>query len=68
MRQRNTVIRGLGHVIKEHKRGLSLGLRRRLAMTREVFLLHFDLYLFQTWRWINPVDQLGTDYDLFESS
>lgn len=50
-RQRNTVIRGLGHVIKEHKRGLLDGLTSRGAMIREVVLLHFDLYLVQSWRW-----------------
>ena len=66
--QRNTVIRNLGHVIKEQKRGVALGLRRRWAMSREVFLLHFDLYFFQTWRWIDPAEQLGTDYDLFENT
>ena len=66
-RQLNTVIRGLGHVIKEQKRGLNQGLRRRLEMTREVFFLHFDLYLFQGWRSHRPAEQLGTDYDLFEN-
>lgn len=50
-RQLNTVIRGLGHVIKEHKRGLLDGVTSRLTMIREVFLLHFDLYVFQSWRW-----------------
>lgn len=50
-RQRNTIIRDLGHVIKESKRGLLDGLASRSAMIREVVLLHFDLYLVQSWRW-----------------
>jgi polyisoprenyl-phosphate glycosyltransferase len=54
--QTHTVIHGLGHVIKEHKRGISEGLSSRWLMSREVFLLHFDLYLFQTWRWVELVD------------
>ena len=38
-------------------------------MTTEVFLLHFDLYLFQTWRWSVSGDVLspGQDYELFEA-
>lgn len=50
-RQRNTVIHNLGHVRKEQKRGVFEGLTSRWTMSREVFLLHFDLYVFQTWRW-----------------
>jgi len=67
-RQWNTVIRKLGHVIKEQKRGLTSGLGSRWTMSREVFLLHFDLYLFQTWRWGSASEQLATDYDLFENT
>jgi glycosyltransferase involved in cell wall biosynthesis len=67
--QSNTVIYGLGHVIKEKKRGMLSGLTSRLAMTREVFLLHFDLYVFQTWRWSSSNDASVTagEYDLFEA-
>ena len=67
-RQRQTVIHGLGHVIKESKRGLLDGLTSRWDMTREVIFLHFDLYLFQAWRFGD--DELPTvaaaEYDLFE--
>lgn len=68
-RQRNTVIYALGHVIKESKRGLLRGLAARVEMTREVVLLHFDLYLFQTWRWSVEGDVLsaGHEYELFEA-
>ena len=64
--QTQTVIHGLGHVIKESKRGLVDGLRARWEMSREVFLLLFDLYVFQTWRWTEPVDLPVAEYDLFE--
>lgn len=65
-RQHNTIIRGLGHVIKENKRGLVNGLVSRSAMIREVFLLHFDLYIFQSWRW-RMSDELGrSERDLVE--
>jgi len=68
-RQRNTVIYELGHVIKESKRGLLRGLTARVEMTSEVILLHFDLYLFQTWRWSVEGDVLSArqEYDLFEA-
>ncbi|MGK2857383.1 MAG: glycosyltransferase family 2 protein [Thermoanaerobaculia bacterium] len=68
-RQMNTVVYELGHVIKESKRGLLRGLAARYEMTYEVFLLHFDLYLFQTWRWSVSGDVLssGQDYELFEA-
>ncbi len=65
-RQRQTVIYDLGHVIKESKRGLVDGLASRWEMTREVFLLHFDLYGFETWRWNDEGDLPVADYDLFE--
>jgi hypothetical protein len=65
----NTVIHELGHVIKESKRGVWRGLAARYEMTWEVFLLHFDLYLFQTWQWSVSGDVLsaGPDYELFEA-
>jgi len=34
-------------------------------MSREVFLLHFDLYLLQTWRWADrDVEISQVDYEL----
>lgn len=66
-RQRQTVIHNLGHVIKESKRGLFHGLTSRWDMTREVFLLHFDLYVFQTWRVDEDAEPaVAAEYDLFE--
>ena len=65
--QENTVIRNLGHVIKEHKRGLADGLAGRWAMSREVFLLIFDLYVFQGWRWIDGRESPTGEYELFEA-
>lgn len=65
-RQKNTVIRGLGHVIKEHKRGVLSGLTSRWAMIREVFLLHFDLYVFQSWRWRAPGERKRPERELIE--
>jgi glycosyltransferase involved in cell wall biosynthesis len=64
--QRHTLIYDLGHVIKESKRGLRSGLHGRWKMTREVFLLLFDLYLFETWRWSVPAELPVVDFDLFE--
>jgi hypothetical protein len=68
-RQKNTVIHELGHIIKESKRGIARGLTARYEMTSEVFLLHFDLYLFQTWRWTLATEGLvpAHEYDLFET-
>jgi glycosyltransferase involved in cell wall biosynthesis len=68
-RQKNTVIHALGHVRKEAKRGFPRGFAARFAMTREVFLLHFDLYFFQTWRWSIGRDALIPiqDYELSEA-
>jgi glycosyltransferase involved in cell wall biosynthesis len=66
--QHNTVIYNLGHVIKEHKRGFAEGFTSRWAMTREVFLLHFDLYVFQTWRWTQFDDSQSSDYELYETN
>ncbi len=65
-RQQETVIYGLDHVIKESKRGLADGLHARWKMSREVFLLLFDLYVFETWRWTEPTELPVADYDLFE--
>jgi glycosyltransferase involved in cell wall biosynthesis len=65
-RQQQTVIYGLDHVIKESKRGLSDGLQARWKMSREVFLLLFDLYVFETWRWTEPGELPVAEYDLFE--
>jgi polyisoprenyl-phosphate glycosyltransferase len=68
--QKNTIIYNLGHVIKEHKRGLFRGLTSRWAMSKEVFLLHLDLYAVQTWRWnADPSTSLPvrSEYDLFEA-
>jgi glycosyltransferase involved in cell wall biosynthesis len=66
-RQRQTVIYNLGHLIKESKRGLLPGLTSRWEMSREVFLLHFDLYVFETWRSdVEPEPVPVAEYDLFE--
>ena len=65
-RQQETVIYDLGHVIKESKRGLADGLQARWKMSREVFLVLFDLYVFETWRWTEPGELPVAEYDLFE--
>jgi len=67
-RQQQTIIHGLGHVIKESKRGLRRGLASRWEMTREVFLLHWDLYVFATWQsdMEPPSPMPVAEYDLFE--
>ena len=66
-RQRQTVIYDLGHLIKENKRGLGPGLAARWEMTREVFLLHWDLYVFETWRSDVEYEPMPlAEYDLFE--
>lgn len=67
-RQRQTVIYDLGHLIKENKRGLWPGLAGRWDMVREVFLLHWDLYVFETWRSdvAEPEPLRAAEYDLFE--
>jgi len=65
-RQEQTIIHGLGHVIKESKRGLMDGLQARWDMTSEVFLLLFDLYVFETWRWTPPVELPVAEYEVFE--
>jgi glycosyltransferase involved in cell wall biosynthesis len=66
--QRQTVIYDLGHLIKESKRGLMPGLTSRWEMSREVVLLHWDLYVFATWQ--SDMEQHTplpvTEYDLFE--
>jgi glycosyltransferase involved in cell wall biosynthesis len=64
-RQQQTIIRNLGHLIKESKRGVARGLTARWEMSREVFLLHWDLYVFETWR--SDVEaEPAVEYDLFE--
>ena len=66
-RQRQTIIYNLGHVIKESKRGIRAGLQSRWEMSREVFLLHFDLYVFEMWRSdVEPEPLRVAEYDLFE--
>ena len=35
-------------------------------MSREVFLLIFDLYVFETWRWSGQEEMPVAEYDLFE--
>ena len=64
-RQRQTIIYNLGHLTKEDKRGFAPGLSARWEMSREVFLLHWDLYVFETWR--SDVEaEPAVEYDLFE--
>jgi len=66
-RQRHTVIRNLGHITKEVKRGFMPGLRSRWTMSREVFLLLFELHVFETWRWMPQEEPpVAVEYDLFE--
>lgn len=66
-RQQHTVIYDLSHVTKETKRGLSDGLVSRWHMSREVFLLLFDLYVFETWRWTAPPkEEPVVEFDLFD--
>lgn len=65
--QKNTIVRDLGHVIKEQKRGVSDGLAGRWRMSREVTLLHFDLYLFQSWKWIPAAERRPVEYEIWES-
>lgn len=64
--QQHTIIYDLKHVIKESKRGLRSGLHSRWEMTSEVFVLLFDLYVFETWRWEIPPEVPSVEYDLFE--
>ncbi|HEV2718945.1 MAG TPA: glycosyltransferase family 2 protein [Thermoanaerobaculia bacterium] len=64
-RQRQTIIYNLGHLTKEDKRGLARGLNARWEMSREVFLLHWDLYVFETWR-SDVESEPAVEYDLFE--
>jgi len=66
-RQQHTVIHNLDHVLKESKRGLFDGLRARWDMTSEVFVLLFELHVFETWRWTPPPAEVpDAEYDLFE--
>ena len=66
-RQINTVVRNLGHIIKESKRGILSGLSSRWDMSSEVFLVQCDLYLFQGWRWVPTEESPVAEYDLFEA-
>lgn len=67
LRQLHTIIHNLGHLTKESKRGVASGLKARWEMSREVFLLLFDLYVFETWRWTPPPSEVPVpEYDLFE--
>jgi hypothetical protein len=59
------VIYGLSHVIKEKKMRLTDGLQARWRMSREVVLFLFDLHVFMTWRWSEPVELPVAEYDLF---
>jgi len=66
-RQRHTIIHNLGHLTKETKLGFANGLLARYEMTREVIILLFDLYVFETWRWTAPPSEVPVaEYDLFE--
>ena len=67
-RQQQTIIHNLGHLMKEEKRGLWPGLTSRWEMSREVFLLHWDLYIFATWTrdLAEQRTPLPQEYDLFE--
>ena len=66
LRQQHTVIYDLGHLTKESKRGWGEGLLSRWDMSREVFLLLFDLYVFETWRWTVPEEEMPAEVDLYE--
>ena len=65
-RQKNTIIYDLKHVLKESKRGLFDGLLSRWDMSREVFLLLFELYVFQTWRWTVAEEMPAAEYEVYE--
>ena len=65
-RQQHTIIYDLRHLTKESKRGLADGLMARWDMSREVFLLLFDLYVFETWRWTPREELPGAEVEVFE--
>lgn len=65
-RQQHTIIYDLRHVTKESKRGLADGLVARWDMSSEVFLLLFDLYVFETWRWTPQEELPGGEVEVFE--
>jgi GT2 family glycosyltransferase len=65
-RQQHTIIYDLRHVTKESKRGLADGLVARWDMSSEVFLLLFDLYVFETWRWSPQQELPGAEVEVFE--
>lgn len=66
LRQQHTVIHNLDHVKKETKMGFWPGVQARYEMYREVYLLLFDLYVFQTWRWMPSPELPAAEYDVFE--
>lgn len=65
-RQQHTIIYEVQHITKESKRGFLEGLRARWEMSREVFLLLFDLYVFETWRWTAAEEPVAAELDLYE--
>lgn len=65
-RQQQTIIHGLDHVKKEWKMGFLPGVQARVVMYREIGLLLFDLYVFETWRWAPRTELPVADYDVFE--
>ncbi len=65
-RQQQTIIDGLDHVKKEWKMGFIPGVQARVVMYREIGLLLFDLYVFETWRWAPRTKLPVAEYDVFE--
>ena len=66
LRQQQTIIYGLDHLKKENKMGFFPGVQARVMMYREVGLLLFDLYVFETWRWAPETKLPVAEYDVFE--
>ena len=64
--QQHTVIYNLDHVKKETKLGFWRGVHARYEMYREVYLLLFDLYIFQTWRWMPRPELPVAEYEIYE--
>ena len=46
--------------------GAIAGWNARWDMFGEVFLLLFDLYVFETWRWTPPAELPVAEYEVFE--
>ena len=65
-RQKQTMIRGLDHIKKEWKMGFFPGVQARAVMYREIGLLLFDLYVFETWRWEPRTKLPVAEYDVFD--